>query len=187
MISLEPNEEILLVARKHWIIFLGEMLFIVLAALAPLFLYIFLGDRIGALLGPVLAPLISFDGDIRGFLLFFYALWLVALWHVLAYIWTDFYLDVWVVTNQRLIDMEQLGFFNRRISGFRHDTIQDVTVEVPGILATLLKHGTISVRTAGKDTAFSFPGVSHPYKLKELIVSEHNRAKDKGTSATPLL
>ena len=95
-------------------------------------------------------------------------------WSFFALLWTDYYLDVWVVTNHRVIDVEQLGLFNRTISSFRFDQIQDATVKVPGLLATLIKYGTVELRTASDET-FAFKGVAYPTMLKERIMSEHHR------------
>lgn len=105
---------------------------------------------------------------------FFWSLWLLFLWAFFALLWTDYYLDIWVITNHRVIDVEQLGLFRRNISSFRFNQIQDATVKVSGLIATLIGFGTVELRTASNES-FKFKGVARPNYLKERIMSEHHR------------
>jgi len=169
MVKLEEDEEVLYVARKHWFIFLSETSFLALAALLPGALLFVPSDiAIEAL------SIVGFHTGLLPLFIFFWSLWLMFFWSFFALLWTDYYLDVWVVTNHRVIDVEQLGLFNRTISSFRFDQIQDATVKVPGLLATLIKYGTVELRTASDET-FAFKGVAYPTMLKERIMSEHHR------------
>lgn len=169
MIKLEFGEEVFYTARKHWFVFMSESLFlIVLAGIPPIVLEVF---SLNATFG------ITPKG--AEVLWFFYSLWLILLWLVIVYLWTDYYLDVWLVTDRRIIDVDQRGLFNREISSFRLDLIQDATIEVPGIFATLIGYGTIHVQTAGVAKVFDMQGVSHPHRLHEAIMEEHNKAREK--------
>ncbi len=170
MIHLEEGEQILYVARKHWFIFCAETAFLFLFAALPL----------GALFVPVdtlreiPAILLPRSISISALFLFLWCLWLLALWMLFALRWTNYYLDVWIITNHRIIDIEQVGLFNRLISSFRFGQIQDATVKVSGLLATLIGFGTVEIHTASNDS-FKFEGVSSPTELKERIMSEHHR------------
>ena len=42
----------------------------------------------------------------------------------------DFYLDLWVITNDRIVDVEQFGLFSRTVSELDLFRIQDVTTDV---------------------------------------------------------
>ncbi|MDO8594035.1 MAG: PH domain-containing protein [bacterium] len=169
MLKLEEGEEILYVARKHWFLFLGETAFILLFAVLPLAL--------------VFVPAEVFNGFFAflhvanygvPLFTFFWSLWLMILWMLFALLWTNYYLDVWILTNHRILDIEQLGLFNRHVSTFRYDQIQDATVKVSGLLATLIGFGTVELRTAS-DESFKFKGVADPALLKDRIMSEHHR------------
>ena len=169
MVKLEEGEQILLIARKHWFIFTFETVFLALLALLPAAIFFIPAP----LLGQVQAYL-GIGDHVLPLLTFCWSLWLMLLWAFFALLWTDYYLDVWVLTNHRIIDVEQQGLFHRKVSSFRFDQIQDATVKVPGLLATLIGFGTVELRTASNES-FRFKGVAEPTALKERIMSEHHR------------
>jgi len=170
MIHLEEEEQILYVARKHWFIFCTETVFPLLLAALPLGTLFIPADTLGEMLAVLLPRAIN----VSALFLFLWSLWLLALWMLFALLWTNYYLDVWIITDHRIIDVEQLGLFNRHLSSFRFNQIQDVTVKVSGLLATLIGFGTVEIHTAGNDS-FKFAGVANPNFLKERIMSEHHR------------
>ena len=175
MPPLEQNEKILYTARKHWFILAGETIFIAMLAVLPGLLlftpYVFPSEFVNTI-----REFFAFEGSFLLVTFFLWSLLLLCLWIAFFMFWTDYYLDVWFVTNLRVIAMEQRGLFDRSISTFRHDMIQDATVEVPGLLATLLKFGTVEVSTAS-DYSFIFKGAARPHALKDCIMAEHHRVQ----------
>ncbi len=168
-IKLEEGEAILYTARKHWFIFSVEILFTLVLAGIPLLFFLVPTEWYITPLKPFLP-----GNDTSALFMFSWSLWLLLLWIIVSVLWTDYYLDVWLITNHRIIDVEQLGMFNRKISDFRYEQVQDVTVEVPGVLATFIDFGTVEIRTASNEV-FSFKGVAYPNLLKEKIMAEHHR------------
>lgn len=169
MIKLDPHEELILTVRRHWFIFVIEVAFFAFLAVIPLVLF---SDII-----PVditLSSLVDLEISERSFYLFLYATWLLILWIGLMVEWTDWYLDAWFVTNKRIIDVEQMGLFNRKISIMHLEDIQDVTTHVRGVIGTLMKFGEIHVQTAGAQREFVFTTVAQPIHVKEEII----RARD---------
>lgn len=173
MPPFETGENIIYTARKHWFILAGEVAFLVLIAAVP-GLFLFAPYLIPAELVSFFKEFVHFAGNFAVLTLFLWSLELLLLWVVFMVFWTDYYLDVWLITNHRVIDIEQKGLFSRRVSAFRFNQIQDVTAEVPGVLATLIGFGTVKIRTASEET-FDFRGVAHPNLVKEKIMSEHHR------------
>ena len=100
-----------------------------------------------------------------------------------AGVWTDYYLDVWMVTDKRVIDIEQKGFFHRQTSVFRIERIQDVTVETHGIVATLLNFGDIHVQTAGEGQEFIMRGIANPKYVRRVILRQQDRVTNTETDA----
>jgi len=174
MITLEPNENIIGTARKHWFIFVVEIFFALVVAVLPALAVLFFAAPLEQF---VLAPL-KFQNVSEPFLIFCYFIWLLIIWIVIALIWTDYYLDVWYITNQRIIDVEQRGLFHRKISTFRLEMIQDTTIEIPGILATLIGYGNLQIQTAGQNEKFTIRGVSRPQRVNEIITREYHRARE---------
>ena len=168
-LPLEPGEKVLYTARKHWFIFATAAFGAVILGLLPLALLF-----LPAELQQRIAATTHLTGTWVNLIYFLTSIWMLLLTVALARIWTDYYLDVWFVTNFRVMAIEQRGMFNRKISVFRFDQIQDVTVEVAGILGTLINFGTIRVQTASEDM-FVMRGVAKPERLKERIMEQHHR------------
>lgn len=78
-------------------------------------------------------------------------------------------LDVWIVTNQRIIDSTQRGFFNRVVSELHVSRIQDVSVSTSGLIQTMFKFGDLQVQTAGTEEKFKFIQIPNPEDVKDEI------------------
>lgn len=172
MIQLEKDEEVQVVVRKHWIVLLLETFFLLFFVLVPA---IVLG-----VLAMIDIPIdLSVGGSMSALLLFFFFIWLLFVWEFFFLIWTDYYLDILIVTNKQVVDIEQKGLFSRELSTFRLDRIQDVTAEVDGIIQTFFDYGTIHIQTAGEDREFIMKGVPAPFKIKETISKHHDAAMER--------
>lgn len=104
-----------------------------------------------------------------------YTFWLLILWILLFIMWTNYYLDMLILTDKKVIRVEQNALFSREMSSFRLDRLQDITVEVNGIIATVLNFGTVYIETAGEKEEFVMRGVGHPYEVKNKIFLESQR------------
>jgi hypothetical protein len=61
--------------------------------------------------------------------------------------WMSWYYSVFIVTNQRFIQITQKGFFHRSVVDMGLSQIQMVNYEVSGLQETLLGFGTIMMQT----------------------------------------
>jgi hypothetical protein len=85
-------------------------------------------------------------------------------------IWTHYYLDLWIVTDRRIILIDQIRFFNRNVSIFRLERLQDIKFSVKGIVATLLNFGTVKAQTASSfESNFKTNGLPDPRGLQAII------------------
>jgi len=169
MIPLEQNEEVLLEVRKHWFILFVETVGFLILALVPFILfsegvttkiYKFVGISLGwGFLGAFLA-----------------ASWFLLLWVGFFIRWTTYILDVLILTNKRVVYVNQQGLFSRRVSTSRLDRVQDVASEVAGVIPTLLNFGTITVQTAAEEREFIIRGIPNPIAVKEQILATHHKA-----------
>ncbi len=154
---LDVDEEIIFVVRKHWLIIGVEFFAIFLCAVLPPLLYNTLTiTAISSEFTPFLAPL--------------YIIWLIILWMALFGMWTNYYLDVWTLTNKRLVAADQHGFFSRTTSSFRLERLQDVRVSIHGIVPTVLNFGALEIQTAGQESNFKIYGLPNPEGLKTSIL-----------------
>src|SRR3989344_488932 len=157
MIRLQPNETILMVLHRHWIAIALKLLVVLIFLLLP-FVAIAILPQAGFDIETVL-PLIQF----------FLITYLMILVLGVFIMWTDYYFDVWVVTDLRIIDIEQRTIFNREVSEFMLYNIQDVTVEIPSVLATFLKYGNIKIQTAG-GKIFEISDIPNVTEAKNVII-----------------
>ncbi len=79
---------------------------------------------------------------------------------------TDYWLDVWIVTNERIINSEQHGLFNRIVSEVHLKQIQDITSEQIGLLGTFLTFGNVYIQTAASRERFLFKNIDNPDTIK---------------------
>lgn len=159
MITFREGEKILATHRRHMIVLLFEVIPICFFLLAIIGVASFAVSQIPDDLSPLL-PVVLLGA------LFFTNLFWIALFVVL----TDFYLDIWIVTDKRVIAVEQKGFFSRSVSEFELGKIQDITVTVHGIIPTLLRYGDLTVRTASEHENFTFRQVPRPNDVKDELL-----------------
>lgn len=97
----------------------------------------------------------------------------------LGYLFIDYYLDVWIITNERIIDVQQKSFFARAISEQRLYRVQDITSEVHGFFPTIFKYGEVHIQTAGAKQRFLFHEVPRPEKVRNIIIKLSERSKSR--------
>lgn len=170
MIQLNPNEKILIVLHRHWLVLFGKLVVCVFLALVP---FLALGILAASNIQVVLS------GNI---ILFAFSVYMMIIALIMFLFWMDYYFDIWIITTERIIDIEQRGLFNREVSEFMLMHVEDVTIEIPGILATLMKFGNIMIQTAGENS-FKISQVPRVYEAKNIILQysmAHNNHTQHG-------
>lgn len=165
----EPDEKIIFFLRRHPIIIVGKILFFLLLAIVPLAFYVLIKD----------ANLLFFDNEIIISIVILMILTYYLFWVMLFYYtWLDYFLDIWIVTNSRIINIEQRGMFNRVVAEQKLFRIQDVMSEQKGVMSTLFNYGIIKVQTAGTEQTVEFEQVFNPqYIAQEIIKLVENHKK----------
>ena len=153
-----PGETTVLIVRKHWITLALPLFLVFIIALIPLVVYPFI----------TLTSWYNNFSDLYWFLSS--AFWLF-LWNLFFFNLMIYSLNTLVVTNKRVIETKQLGFFKYSASEFQKDKIQDVSVKITGILASLLNFGDLEIQTAGTENKFNFTNFPDPEKIKQIILS----------------
>jgi len=84
--------------------------------------------------------------------------------------WADWRNDHYVVTPNRLIEIEQLPLgLRQQFSEAALDKVQDIRYRIPNPLASLLNYGDVEVRTASTNQPFIFRGIGRPRQLAAQI------------------
>lgn len=152
------DEEVLYVFRKHPIVMRKGL---VLACLAVLL------GTVPALIKPEMSYF--FGGLAAGFVLAFV---------VFFPSWISWYYSVYIVTNQRLIQITRKGLFHKTVVDMNLDQIQSMNYQVAGFQATMLGFGTIMIQTYMGDLIIH--EVHHPEKVQKKIAMV---LRDQGISA----
>jgi len=163
------NEEVVLVLRKHKITLLPYALQIIFLFLLPILFYNFIA--------PAAFPALLEDSYQKVFI-FFSIIYFGFIWILIFIIWVDYYLDIWIVTDQRILDVEQIGFFNRVVSELDLKRIQDITSKVCGILPTMFGFGNIQIQTAAEEHRFEMKSIPHPVATRRKIIELYTNAKE---------
>ncbi len=79
------------------------------------------------------------------------------------------YLDIWLVTDEHIVNLEQKTLFSKTIAEQELRRIQDISAEVRGFLPTIFNYGDVLVQTAGTQECFLFKDVSHPHMVVTTI------------------
>ncbi len=163
-IELEPNEAVLKVVRRHWFVITIELIGTLFFSIMPLFL---------GLIIAVLPDLLPINFHLETHLpivLYGISLWLLFTTMMSFMIWTHYYLDLWIITDRRIIVIDQIHFFNRKVSSFRLERLQDIKVSINGIIPTFLNFGTLRAQTASAaESNFMTTGLPEPRELQSLI------------------
>jgi len=102
------------------------------------------------------------------------------------YAWATWYYDVYVLTDERIIEVEQKGLFSREVKEVSLDKIQDVTYSISGLVSTVFNVGTVKVHSASGLT-IDMEEISKPSIVREVVVKlmekKNKGKKGKGLSA----
>lgn len=164
LINLEDGEKILLEVRRHMFILYGK--------LALILIFFFVSLTVAPGISTVIDRITdgTYGSIVTGF---FFLLWCLFLWVLFFFYWTDYYLDVWIITNKRIFDIEQKGVFRRDVSVTRLEQVQDVTVSIDGVFATFMHFGNIHIHTAGSEVDFIIRNAANPMFVKDTIMKAH--------------
>jgi membrane protein YdbS with pleckstrin-like domain len=167
MFRINANENILASYRRHWVMLFVDVFFIFIIALVVILAVILINKFIPS----------SFDQPFASFMIWLILLLYHGLWIGLFIKLADYWLDTWIITNERVIDIEQKGLFRREVSEFKIDKIQDVSIDVSGVIQTLFSYGDVQIQTAGSDRVFVFKTVPNPQEIKNKILKTHDEYK----------
>ena len=154
------GENVLLLLRKHPITQVTKVLTLILLLLVPFFFgqisFFFLLDKNFQTATLLLWYLIIVGYSLESFLIWFY--------------------NVYIITDERIIDIDFLSLIYRNVSAAKIDKIEDITTVTSGAVQSIFDYGTVQIQTAAEKTEFEFEDVPHPTKvtqfLNEMLVEE---------------
>lgn len=149
----EPEEEILLILRRHWLTNIPWFLTGIILFFAPLGLTFF----------PLLE---SFPPR---FQFIFVVVWYLIL---LMFVYEQFltwFFNLSIITDERIIDVDFINLTTKKISDADIDRIQDVTFTNNGAFGTIFNYGDVIVQTAAELPEFVFEAVPQPASVANIL------------------
>jgi len=156
-----PGEKIIKIIRKDGFILFGRLILVVILLALPIMVVLIMLSLYPNLLeGPVSYPMLALAAS--GYLLF--------VWLFFFFSFIDYYLDIWLITSERIIDVRQEGFFSRTVSELKLFQVQDVTSELKGALQFVFRYGDVYVQTAAEMQRFAFRQIPNPEGVRDIII-----------------
>lgn len=100
------------------------------------------------------------------------------------YTWVGWYYSVYIVSNERLVEIKQKGFFNRKVTEFGLDKVQNVNYHIKGFQAVIFQFGDIVAQTYVGDLVMST--IYKPVQIHQQVVEIVRKANaELGTQQPP--
>ena len=149
----ERREKVILLLRQHWMTQVKWILTAFFMLIVPI--------------GLIWIPLISFmPGNFQ-----FMA---VMIWYLLliAFVYEEFiswFYHVFIITDERIIDIDFYHLLYKEISETKIDNIEDVTFNQGGMIRAMLNYGNVSIQTAAEKREFTIENVPEPNRVVKIL------------------
>ncbi|OGL78317.1 hypothetical protein A3J43_02645 [Candidatus Uhrbacteria bacterium RIFCSPHIGHO2_12_FULL_54_23] len=147
---LRDKEVLIAAVRRVWWAYTGKGMIALLLVLLTSFLSV---------------PLLSAHWLLQ---FLFIALAAVSLWRVLA-LWIVWANDALLLTDRRVIDIDQKGVIQRTVTDVPYDRVLDITWSQHGLVETFTRCGGITITTASGSMAIEIRPIKKPKKVQELV------------------
>ncbi|KKP88069.1 MAG: hypothetical protein UR93_C0023G0023 [Berkelbacteria bacterium GW2011_GWA2_35_9] len=148
----EEDESVLLVTHQHPLTFTKES-FILIISILILVIIFYLQSGLGGIFSYVFIVLLLINGYL---MLKRYIIWRNS---------------VYVITDKRLIAVEQKSFFRRVMTEANLDKVQNVAHEINGFWQTIFNYGNVIIQTGGySEKNMVLEQIHHPLAIQQKIM-----------------
>jgi hypothetical protein len=149
----DRQEKIILFLRQHWVTQLPWIALAVIMVFLP----------------PVLwwIPLVDFLP--RNYQFMVGVMWYLLL---LAFVYEKFiswFFHVFIITDERVIDIDFYSLLYKEVSEAKIDNIEDVTYRQGGVIRAWLNFGEVTMQTAGEEREFEIKNVPQPFRVVKIL------------------
>lgn len=149
----DPEEKIILLLRSHWITNIPWISLALVLIFSPVVLSSF--------------PIIAFLPPNYQFMS-------LIIWYLLvtAFVLESFLswiFDIYIVTDERIIDVEFVNLLHKKVAEAEISKIQDVTYKVGGVIPSIFNYGDVFIQTAGTKENFDFLAIPQPEKATKVL------------------
>lgn len=147
------DEHILLLLRQDFIVntrwILGTIVFALLPVLLPLFPMFYwlpLSFRTALMFG-----------------------WYVFTFGYALMSFVNWYFNVYIITDERVIDVDFYSLLFKRISETKLEKVEDITASSGGVIQSFFDYGTVNIQTAAEVPEIEFENVPRPDMVTKII------------------
>lgn len=159
----EQEEQVILIIRSHWIVYVPQILLAILVLVLPWVL--------GAIAPAIFKSVVIFISLLITSLLTGASILVSAI--------VKWYYNVDMITDQRVVDLDFPNIMAHTMSEAQLEHIEDVTQKQLGLLGSIFDVGTVYIQTAGSNQNIEFTNIPRPRDVQE-ILSDLLESKDKG-------
>ncbi len=152
------DEDVLLVIKQNAWVFAKTGFYILIGANIVVFSFIMLG--------------------MSGIFSYLLAIFVIMVGILIVYKWYLWSNSIYILTNQRIIEIKQDKLFHRLIIEMELAMIQDISTEQKGAVQTFLNFGSIHIKTASSNAGMEMTDVTDPYETQQQIVKAKNLMKN---------
>jgi len=158
----KPDDKIVVFAKKHWIKYALIIGICLLLCIPVLVLLISLALNYMTL---ELSYAIILTFGVSAYLLVALAL--------IFHAFVDYYLDVLIVTEERIIYVRQNGYLFQQVDEVHLQDIEEVGVDLKGIWRSFFNYGNIVIHSGSDIGVLNIDSVKDPKKIARIIMDLH--------------
>ncbi len=149
----DEEEEILVAMRPHWMTNVGWILIAAAMVLGPTLL-----KSVALLNG------LPVKYQILGGLFWYLVTFAFAFEKFLSW-----YFDVYIITDERVVDIDFNNLLDKKFSEAKLSMIQDVTSRQIGVAQTMFNYGSVLIQTAAEVNELRFDNIPNPEKVVKVL------------------
>ncbi len=103
--------------------------------------------------------------------------WLTVIWYLFVFGFAFYklifwYFNVYLLTNERVVDIDFRGLLHKETSYAKLNQIQDVSPKIIGFFGTFFHYGHVFIQTAAERPEFEFHNVEKPDAVAQEILEQ---------------
>ena len=159
------EEQVLLVVHKHWASFLRDAAVVILPSIAALLILVVFWRLPSTVVGFTIHVLVTF--------LFPFSVLVV--WIMVMTLWTNYYLDMLIVTDRRIFYTSQVNLSNETITEWSIPDVKRINIIMKSFLESYFHFGTISMEMREDGETAMIDGIPNPEYVSAVILKQDDR------------
>ena len=159
------DEQVLLVVHKHPATLLGEAALTLVPGFTILWLLILFRG----------SPLTLADASVHAIITLLVPFCFLILWTILAIQWTNYYLDMFIVTDRRILYTSQINFTERTTTQWNIRDVSRASVHFGGLFESFFHYGSITIEGREETMAAKITGIPDPEYVAAVILKQDHR------------